>query len=64
MPPHQQRVIDEKADLDGKRDRLAVFFLGPVFAKLDNAEQERLGKQYLVLTEYSDILSQRIAAFQ
>lgn len=35
-----------------------------VFHSLDEAEQGRLKRQAVVMTEYSDILQERINAFQ
>lgn len=62
-PPHQQRVIDEKADLDDKLAKLTAFFDNPIFAGLDVAEQGRLRDQVSYMAGYSEVLSARIAAF-
>ena len=61
--PYQQRVIDEKADLDLKRDMLDTFFGSPVFAGIDHEEQLRLRHQAVHMHIYSTILGERIAAF-
>lgn len=63
MAPHQQRVIDEYHDLKDKSIKLGYFFNSPVFAKLDEAEQERLNRQWKVMQEYGGILAERIKAF-
>lgn len=63
QPPHQQRVIDEKRELDDKIEKLSAFFGTPLFGKLDAAEQQRLNAQGLAMTTYSVILDERIAAF-
>lgn len=64
MQPHQQRVVDEKTELDEKLDRLKVFIeTNPVFRTLSDDERGRLNRQFDVMAEYSSILSQRIAAF-
>lgn len=63
MAPHQQRVVDEKKDLDDKREKLMSFFSTEVFSGLDQAEKDRLSTQYGVMTVYSAILGQRIKAF-
>jgi len=34
MQPHQQRVVDEKAELDAKREKLGAFKNTDLFAKL------------------------------
>lgn len=62
--PHQQRVVDEKAELDKKATALSNFIgLNPVFATIDAEEQERLKEQNDVMWQYSEILGSRIAAF-
>ena len=64
MQPHQQRVVDEKAELDKKaRDLSAFIGLNPIFETLDAAEQERLKEQNDIMWQYSEILGTRIAAF-
>lgn len=64
MQPHQQRVVDEKKDLDDKLDKLKAFIeTNPVFKTLHEDERGRLNRQFDVMAEYSGILGQRIAAF-
>lgn len=63
MQPHQQRVADEQAELDGKRAKLEAFLGTPTFAGLETAEQGRLIAQCSVMQAYSDVLGDRIAAF-
>lgn len=64
MQPHQQRVIDEKTELDKKAKALSEFIgHSPTFEKLDPAEQERLREQNDIMWLYSEILGARIAAF-
>lgn len=64
MQPHQQRVVDEQEDLDGKRDRLRAFFGTDIYRELDKTEQSRLNRQLEAMTLYSNILGERIAAFK
>jgi hypothetical protein len=63
LQPHQQRIVDEKAELDEKRAKLVAFFDTTAFAGLDVAEQIRLGEQADAMRTYSDALGERIAAF-
>lgn len=64
MMPHQQRVVDEKVELDGKICKLDEFIeKSPIFWTLSFKEQKRLCRQYDVLYEYSEILGDRIEAF-
>lgn len=63
MKKFQQRVIDEKKELDGKLNRLKAFFDTKLFNELPSAEQSRLRRQLLAMTKYSRILEERIIAF-
>lgn len=64
LRPHQQRVVDEKEELDKKATALSDFIgHSPIFETLDAAEQERLKEQNDVMWQYSEILGARIAAF-
>jgi hypothetical protein len=55
MEAHQERVVAEKTELDGKIEILMGFIAGPFFSKLPEAEQKRLRR--------SEVLADRIAAF-
>lgn len=61
--PHQQRVVDEKAELDEKMDKLTAFMDTPIFATVPAAEQERLVMQLMHMGSYTAVLHERIAAF-
>ena len=63
LAPHQQRVVDEKRDLDEKREKLGNFKNTDLFASLPWQEQERLNTQAHIMTMYSAVLGERIAAF-
>ena len=63
--PHQQRVIEEKRELDAKATALSNFIgLNKTFEALDATEQERLREQCEIMWQYSEILGARIAAFE
>ena len=65
LQPHQQRVVDEKAELDTKAMALSKFIgESAIFPTLDAAEQDRLKEQCEVMWQYSEILGARIAAFK
>jgi hypothetical protein len=64
MKPHQERVVEEKKDLDGKIDRLKVFVGGETFNTLDEDEQDLLEEQLGIMHDYSRILGERIAGFK
>lgn len=63
MAPHQERVMDEKNQLDEKREKLATFIGGDGFKHIPAEERARLIEQYGVMTRYSNILRERIRAF-
>ncbi len=65
MQPHQQRVVDDRNELDEKVKKLGVFIGGDskIFLGLPVEEQERLRRQHSVMTIYSNILAERINAF-
>ena len=64
MLPFQQRVIDEKKELDTRIHALSAFLLISMFKSLDSEEQERLKKQHELMIDLSTVLGQRIAAFR
>lgn len=65
MKPHQERVVQEKKELDEKATKLSEFIgTNPVFLTVDAAEQERLKEQCEIMWQYSEILGSRIAAFE
>jgi hypothetical protein len=64
IQPHQQRVIDEKVELDKKATALSEFIgNSPIFETINSAEQERLKEQNDIMWQYSEILGARIAEF-
>ena len=63
MQPYQQRVVEEKTELDNKLEKLGQFLEAETFSKLTEDEARRLNNQFVVMTNYSHILGERIAAF-
>ena len=63
LPPHQQRVVTEKADLDERLGRLLAFFQTPSFEFMAETERSRLRNQARFMGGYSAALKERIAAF-
>lgn len=63
LPPHQQRVLAERAELDERLTKLQAFFSNPIFSGLPADEQDRLQKQAVAMQAYSEVLGERIAAF-
>jgi len=63
MLPHQQRVVDEKTELDEKLTKLEAFFKTAIFMGLDSKEQDRLMRQSTYMNSYSEVLRERIDNF-
>ena len=64
MQPHEQRVVDEKNDLDIKIKALCAFFDNSIFKSLPEISQERLYVQHQVMVTYSTVLGSRINDFK
>lgn len=59
----QQRVVDEKTDLDEKIEKLYAFLQGKIYPELPVPEQKRLKAQVTWMRKYSSVLGERIEAF-
>lgn len=64
MQPHQQRVVDEKRELDEKMEKLLSFMNGNIFSSLRPVEQYQLSRQWQHMNGYSGILGERIEGFK
>lgn len=65
MLEYQQRVVDEKAELDKKAKALGAFIgHSSEFEKLNATDQELLKEQNDIMWQYSEILGARIAVFR
>ena len=60
----QQRVIEERDQLQERLTKLQAFVVTPAFKSLPWVERSRLISQKAAMTEYLDILGERIEAFQ
>ncbi len=63
LQPHEQRVVDEKAQLDERLGKLFAFFQTEKFTGLSEAERSRLRNQARFMDGYAAVLEERIAAF-
>lgn len=61
VPPHLQRVVAEKAQLDDKIEKLSAFFGTDVFKGLPAKQNELLTAQLSCMREYSGLLAERLA---
>ena len=60
LPPHIQRVVDEKIDLDVRLNNLIRFIENnPIYQSLPKQEKELQQMQRLVMTMLSNILRQQ-----
>jgi len=62
--PHQQRVVEEKKELDGKLEKLKAFVKTEIFETLEFEDKSLLNSQVYHMYSYSDILKHRILRFQ
>lgn len=60
LPPHVQRVIGEKAQLDDRLAKLTAFIKTPGFKDLSAKSQGLLTAQAGAMGEYSDLLKERL----
>ena len=64
MQPHEQRVVDEREELDGKIGKLCDFIgSSKIYKALPEPEQSRLTVQLHYMQGYSHILHERIRNF-
>jgi len=63
MQPHEQRVIDEREELESKLAKLRIFLHSKVFKTLADFDQSLLMTQANVMANYSEILRLRIERF-
>mgnify|MGYP001266731908 CR=1 FL=1 len=64
MTPLQQRVVEEKADLDRRRANLGYFLGTYQFADLAPDERRLLRRQHCLMCSLSVVLGDRIAVFE
>lgn len=63
MREYQERVLEEKEELDNKRAKLDVFIEGDIFPALEIKERKLLIKQVVIMSEYAKVLQRRIDLF-
>jgi hypothetical protein len=64
MTDREQRLTDEKNELDYKVKKLVEFCSGPVFEQLDDKNRELLKDQLAAMRVYSFILGERLDLFR
>lgn len=63
MLPYQIRVEAERDALSDKIDKLRTFVNSATYVGLPYEERGRLTRQYMAMSDYLDILTERIKAF-
>ncbi|AJW28999.1 hypothetical protein Z042_26280 [Chania multitudinisentens RB-25] len=63
MQPHQQRVVDERNELEDRLYRLSSFIAGTVFPRLPEQDRQLLEAQQHTMSAYVEVLTQRIELF-
>lgn len=63
LAPHQQRVVDERHELEERLAKLRQFLTTDLCLTLPFDERGRLVRQEKIMAEYSEVLADRIAAF-
>lgn len=63
LEPHQQRVLDELAQLEDRRTKLGTFINGKPFEDLPAKDRQLLIEQFGCMTTYTRILNERVRLF-
>lgn len=63
MQDYQQRVVDEKAQLDEKITKLAAFIDGDIFKTLHEDERVNMKLQLYFMQGYTTVLAKRIERY-
>lgn len=61
--PHQQRVVEEKNELNEKLEKLRSFLDSDIYKTLDSVDKVDLKMQYNAMITYYHVLSRRILRF-
>ena len=60
----QERVVEEKRQLDERRIKLEEFMCGDIYRTLSIEERARMHGQLGIMQQYSQVLAVRIAHFE
>lgn len=63
LPAHQQRVIEERAELEDRHGKLSIFLDTPLFQTLPEEDRALLSEQYIHMTDLLNVLTRRIDRF-
>lgn len=63
LQPHEQRVIDEQKELQTKLEALKLFLDKGQPSFIDDLNWSLLDKQFQHMSDYNEVLKQRISLF-
>ena len=63
MQPYQERVVNERAELAEKVNKLGAFLFTAQFDTVPREEQFRLARQHFLMSAYLAVLDERIRVF-
>lgn len=63
VPDWQQRVRDERAELDTRTEKLSEFIEGEQYLALPRADRHLLARQFGCMIAYRSVLDERIKRF-
>lgn len=61
--PHQERVVAERDQLNTRLTSLRAFIASDTFRQVERDERQRLMRQEAIMTEFAQVLTDRINAF-
>jgi hypothetical protein len=64
LQPHQARVVVERDQLNARLINLRAFISAETFYQVEREERKRLIRQEICMTEFVQVLNERIEAFQ
>lgn len=64
LAPHEQRVVQEALENQGRLGKLTAFIGGDVFLMLDDTDRRLLLRQHAAMTELAFVLAARIQRFK
>lgn len=64
LEPHQYRLLNERAELRDRLEKLMAFINCEAFPCVPPLEQDRLKRQANYMGAYLDVLNERVAAIE
>ena len=64
LEPHQYRLLNERAELRDRLEKLDMFIHSDMFPCVQPPERDRLKRQANHMGEYLNVLNERVAAIE